>query len=55
MMRYHSRSLAPSDVSLIVTENTLLAIWELSSNEAYNEVAAVSSWGDLHILIYAPK
>lgn len=42
-MGYHSRSLAQSDVSLVVTENTLLAMWELSSNEANNEVVAFSS------------
>lgn len=54
-MRYNSRSLVQSDVSLAVTENTLLAIWELSSNEVNNEVVAVSSWGDHCILIYAPK
>lgn len=42
-MRCHSRSLVQSDVSLAVTENTFLAIWELSSNEVNNEVVAVSS------------
>lgn len=55
MMRYHSRSLVQSDVSLVVTENTMLAIWELSSNEASNELVAVRSRGKLCILIYAPK
>lgn len=38
-----SRSPVQSHVSLAVTENTLLATWELSSNEANNEVVAFSS------------